>query len=90
MVEKLSTLPASDFPKYYLGILEVSQGAAARNMNPFATVRPNPPEILGLQTPAQVRFWKRWSAKIQGTVALKTRVLYGPKGDMQFMLIPSK
>jgi hypothetical protein len=66
-IAKLHALSPKDLPSLFLGIVEAQHALAARNESAFATVRPNPGSIKGISTPEQVRFWKRWSALIQGS-----------------------
>jgi hypothetical protein len=66
-IKKLQNISPKDFAKAYIEFLEVQHDVAAQNMNVFATSRPNPPAMQGIATPLQVRFWKRWSAILQGS-----------------------
>lgn len=66
-IKRLQNLSPKDFADAYIKFIEVQHDIAAQNMNVFATSRPNPPAIQGIATPQQVRFWKRWSAILQGS-----------------------
>jgi hypothetical protein len=66
-IKRLQNIKPNDFATAYIEFIEVQHDIAAQNMNVFATSRPNPPAIQGIATPQQVRFWKRWSAIIQGS-----------------------
>jgi hypothetical protein len=70
-VKELHNLNPKDLPSLFMGIVKVQHAVAAREENAFATSRPNPPSIEGIITPQLVRFWKRWSALIQGSAPLK-------------------
>nr|UJQ92469.1 MAG: putative RNA-dependent RNA polymerase [Mitoviridae sp.] len=69
-IKKLHDLPTQDLPSLFMGIVEAQHNVAARNENAFATSRPNPAHVQGILSPEMVRFWKRWSAVIQGSQPL--------------------
>nr|UJQ92508.1 MAG: putative RNA-dependent RNA polymerase [Mitoviridae sp.] len=66
-IKKLQDLPSENLQSLFMGIVEAQRNVAARSENAFSRSRPNPAQIKGIATPEMVRFWKRWSAVIQGS-----------------------